>query len=147
MLKKLTSLALVAGLGAGVAGCESHTGSGALLGTAAGAGLGAIIGNNSGGHTGEGALIGAGVGALRGALVGSEMDKQELRRANEAARYERGSRYYEERDDYSHGPPPPRYERSYGYERRYEPGGYYEYYRDDCSYPQREVYFEAEYYD
>ena len=67
-------LAAVAGLLAGVAGCESHAGNGALLGGGAGAGLGAIIGHNSHGRTAEGALIGGAVGALAGGLIGNERD-------------------------------------------------------------------------
>jgi len=41
----------------------------------AGAGLGAIIGNQSG-HTAEGAAIGAAVGALGGALAGKEVESR-----------------------------------------------------------------------
>jgi uncharacterized protein YcfJ len=55
--------------------CESKAGTGALVGGAAGAGIGAIIGHNSHGRTGSGALIGGAVGALGGALIGNEMDK------------------------------------------------------------------------
>jgi len=44
-------------------GCETKAGTGALVGGAAGAGVGAIIGNNSHGRTGSGALIGGAVGA------------------------------------------------------------------------------------
>ncbi len=47
---------------------------GALIGSAAGAGLGAIIGHQSG-HTGQGAAIGAGAGGLGGYVIGNEMDK------------------------------------------------------------------------
>src|SRR6478672_8862031 len=56
-------------------GCETKAGTGALVGGAAGAGIGAIIGHNSHGRTGSGALIGGAVGALGGALIGNEMDK------------------------------------------------------------------------
>src|SRR5690348_5394624 len=74
--------ALVAGVAcgtllAGVAGCESNAGTGALVGGAAGAGIGAIIGHNSHGRTGSGALIGGAAGAIGGALIGNEMDKKE----------------------------------------------------------------------
>ncbi len=44
---------------------------GAWTGGALGAGLGAIIGNQSG-DAGEGALIGAGIGALTGALIADD---------------------------------------------------------------------------
>jgi hypothetical protein len=96
MLKQgILIVALAVGvIGTGV-GCESHAGNGALIGGAAGAGIGAIIGNNSKGRTGEGALIGAGVGALGGALVGNEMDKKEAR---ERDGYDRESRYDRGRD-------------------------------------------------
>jgi len=53
-------------------GCETtfnETQSGALGGSAIGAGLGAIIGNQTG-HAGAGTAIGAGAGALAGGLIG-----------------------------------------------------------------------------
>ena len=55
-----------------VTGCASATPGqqGALMGSAAGAGLGAIIGHQVGRHTAEGALIGAAAGGLGGALLG-----------------------------------------------------------------------------
>jgi hypothetical protein len=65
------------------AGCESmgtaaqsKTVQGAALGTAVGAGTGAIVGNQTG-HAGEGAAVGAGVGALGGGLIGRGMQEQE----------------------------------------------------------------------
>ena len=94
-------------LGAGI-GCESHAGTGALLGGAAGAGIGAIIGHNSHGRTAEGALIGGAVGAIGGGLIGNEADKED--------------RYHRDRAAYEHG-----YQ-----EGRHEGGGHYEreeYYR------------------
>ncbi len=51
-----------------IAGC-TMTQKGAGLGTALGAGAGAIIGHQSG-HTAEGALIGGAAGAAGGALIG-----------------------------------------------------------------------------
>src|SRR6266550_8458600 len=83
--------------GLGMMGCESNTGNGALIGGAAGAGLGAIIGHNSHGHTAGGAAIGGAAGAIGGALIGNEMDKKEAR---ERDRYDddRPTRRY--RDDY-----------------------------------------------
>jgi hypothetical protein len=77
MRKALLSVVASGTLLAGVAGCESNAGTGALVGGAAGAGIGAIIGHNSHGRTGSGALIGGAVGALGGALVGNEMDKKD----------------------------------------------------------------------
>ena len=49
---------------------------GAAVGAAGGAGLGAIIGHQSG-ETGTGALIGAGAGALVGALAGDAIENKE----------------------------------------------------------------------
>jgi uncharacterized protein YcfJ len=61
------------------AGCNTTpTQDGALLGGALGAGLGAIVGNQSG-HGGEGALIGAGAGALIGAIAGDQVEQQQRR--------------------------------------------------------------------
>ena len=54
------------------------------LGTLAGAGLGAIIGHQSG-HTAEGAAIGAGAGALGGYVIGNEKDRAQTQsQINEA---------------------------------------------------------------
>jgi len=47
----------------------------AAVGAAGGAGVGAIIGHQSG-KTGEGALIGAGAGALAGALIGDALGQK-----------------------------------------------------------------------
>ena len=58
-----------------VGGCESDAGKGAGIGGLAGAGVGAIIGHQSG-HTTEGALIGGGVGAGGGYIIGNERDKK-----------------------------------------------------------------------
>jgi len=54
--------------------CATKTGSGALIGTGAGAALGAIIGKIAG-NTAVGAAIGGAVGAGTGALIGKHMDK------------------------------------------------------------------------
>ncbi|HEY7373871.1 MAG TPA: OmpA family protein [Polyangia bacterium] len=64
---------------AGVGGCATNTGKGALIGGGAGAGVGAGIGALAGGGKGAlvGGAIGAGVGAGAGALIGNYMDKQE----------------------------------------------------------------------
>ncbi len=56
-------------------GCANDAQTGLLMGTAAGAGIGAIAGHNMGGRTAEGAAIGAGVGALGGYIIGNESDK------------------------------------------------------------------------
>ncbi|MBK7811573.1 MAG: OmpA family protein [Saprospiraceae bacterium] len=58
-------------------GCApfNKTKKGAIIGTAAGAGMGAVIGKASG-NTALGAIIGAAVGGSAGALIGNKMDKQ-----------------------------------------------------------------------
>jgi len=70
-------LAMVVVCLAGIAaGCNTTpTQDGAIIGGAAGAGAGAIIGHQSG-KAGEGALIGAGVGGLGGALIGDQVDEK-----------------------------------------------------------------------
>ena len=79
-------------------GCETKAGTGALVGGAAGAGIGAIIGHNSHGRTGSGALIGGAVGALGGALIGNEMDKSDKKKEDE-------DRYRDRDRGYSYAPP------------------------------------------
>lgn len=80
MIKKTITASAIAALMAGCAGGPygggpqfGKTGTGALIGAASGAGLGAIIAKDKG----KGALIGAGVGGLLGAGVGAYMDRQE----------------------------------------------------------------------
>ena len=66
-------------------GCEtmqSKTAQGALLGSALGAGSGAIIGNQSD-HAGAGTAIGAGIGAIGGALIGHAMESNEQKAATQ----------------------------------------------------------------
>ncbi|MFZ4862287.1 OmpA family protein [Sphingobacterium sp. Mn56C] len=53
----------------------SNTTKGATIGTAAGAGLGALIGGKAG-NTAIGALAGAVIGGAAGTLIGKKMDKQ-----------------------------------------------------------------------
>jgi uncharacterized protein YcfJ len=74
---------------------QFNAGNGALIGGAAGAGLGAIVGHNSHGRTGAGALIGAAGGAIAGGLIGGQMDKNE--REDREAR-ERADRTYTDRE-------------------------------------------------
>lgn len=66
-----------------VCSCATKTGTGALIGTGAGAALGAIIGKIAG-NTAVGAAIGGAVGAGTGAIIGKHMDKV----AAEAAKIE-----------------------------------------------------------
>ncbi len=82
--KKISLAALTVILIAGLNSCEAtknanNAQKGAVIGTAGGAILGAIIGNNTGkkGSGGElGAVIGGVVGGTTGVLIGNKMDKQ-----------------------------------------------------------------------
>ena len=69
----LTGFAVLALL---VAGCTT-TQKGAVIGTAIGAGAGAVIGHQSG-HRTEGAVIGGAAGALGGAAVGHQIDYKKV---------------------------------------------------------------------
>ena len=70
----MKKLGLVLFVAVALAGCTG-TQKGASIGGLAGAGLGAIIGYQSG-HMAEGALIGGAVGAGGGALAGNTMDEK-----------------------------------------------------------------------
>jgi len=74
LLMTLTVMAVSLGL-VWTGGCESDAGKGAAIGGLGGAGLGAIIGHQSG-HTAEGALLGGAVGGGAGYIIGSERDKK-----------------------------------------------------------------------
>src|ERR1035438_1190981 len=79
------SLAAVA-IGFVLAGCETpsgrpdNTATGALVGGATGAGIGAVVGGR---NAGAGALIGGAIGALTGAIVGNNIDQQQRERVRE----------------------------------------------------------------
>jgi uncharacterized protein YcfJ len=73
MLAAILTLTLIS------AGCQNNAQTGALVGGAAGAGLGGLIGSFSHARAGEGALIGGAVGALGGYIVGNEADKNQQR--------------------------------------------------------------------
>jgi len=83
-LKKISLAALTLVFVAGICSCEAtknanNAQKGAVIGTAGGAILGAIIGNNTGkkGNGGElGAVIGGVAGGTAGVLIGNKMDKQ-----------------------------------------------------------------------
>jgi uncharacterized protein YcfJ len=78
MTKSLTILLMAAAVSLGLmftVGCESEAQKGAGIGGLAGAGIGAIVGHQSG-HTAEGALIGGAVGAGGGYMLGNEGDKK-----------------------------------------------------------------------
>ncbi len=64
-------------------GCETDAQNTALLGTAAGAGIGALAGGDT-----EGALIGAAVGGGAGYVIGNESDKKKMRDEMQAVRAE-----------------------------------------------------------
>lgn len=78
MFKTIITLLLTITVGLGtlvMSGCESDAQTGALIGTAAGAGIGQAIGHNT-----TGTLIGAGVGAAGGYLLGNESDKNKAKK-------------------------------------------------------------------
>jgi hypothetical protein len=86
MKRQILTVVLVVAVGLGaimVSGCETKAQTGALLGTAVGAGAGQLIGRNT-----AGTLIGAGVGAGAGYMLGNEQDKARQRRETEAIRSE-----------------------------------------------------------
>ena len=65
------------------AGCESDAQTGALLGTAAGAGVGQLAGGDT-----ESTLIGAAVGGGAGYILGSEQDKKKTKAEIDSLRQE-----------------------------------------------------------
>ena len=86
MVKNFVTILLVVGVGLGLAfvcGCESDAQTGALIGTAAGAGIGQAIGGNTGST-----LIGAGVGGGAGYMIGNESDKKKTKAEMESLRQE-----------------------------------------------------------
>jgi uncharacterized protein YcfJ len=86
MKKSLLIVLVAAAVSVGLlfaTGCESNAQTGALIGTAAGAGVGQAIGRNT-----SSTLIGAGVGAAGGYMIGNEMDKQKTKSEMENLRQE-----------------------------------------------------------
>ncbi len=86
MLKQIGTMAVVVAIAAGmisVAGCSSDAGNTALLGTAIGAGVGALAGGGT-----EGVLIGAAIGGGAGYAVGNESDKRKTRQEIASVRAE-----------------------------------------------------------
>jgi len=77
MKKGITGLviALVAAILTGGCASMNKTQKGAVVGTAAGGAMGAVIGKAAG-NTAMGAIIGAAVGGASGAIIGRQMDKQ-----------------------------------------------------------------------
>ncbi len=86
MIKSLITILMVVAVSLGltlVAGCESDAQTGALLGTAAGAGVGALAGGST-----EGTLVGAAVGGGVGYILGNEQDKKKTRAEMDSLRHE-----------------------------------------------------------
>jgi uncharacterized protein YcfJ len=86
MVKGFVAILMVVVVSVGlvfVSGCESDAQTGALIGTAAGAGVGQAIGRNT-----ESTLIGAGVGAGAGYMIGNEQDKKKTKAEMESLRQE-----------------------------------------------------------
>lgn len=74
MAKGLIIILIVAAVSLGLlcaAGCENRAHTGALIGTAVGAGAGQAIGRDTGST-----LIGGAIGAGAGYIIGSETDKK-----------------------------------------------------------------------
>ncbi len=86
MSKGFVTILMVAAVSLGLtfaAGCESDAQTGALLGTAAGAGIGALAGGDT-----EGTLIGAAVGGGVGYMLGGEQDKKKTQAEIDSLRQE-----------------------------------------------------------
>lgn len=81
LFKTLLLPVLAIGVIAGSCSTQSKTAKGAVIGTAGGAVVGAVIGKATG-NTARGAIIGAVLGGAGGAIIGRKMDKQaeEMRR-------------------------------------------------------------------
>ena len=71
-----------------LAGCQTNTETGALLGAGAGAAVGNLLGAAVGGSNSRtiGTLVGAGAGALIGGQIGSMLDERDREKAAEASR-------------------------------------------------------------
>lgn len=69
MSHRIATMALLLGLGCGLAGCGERPGERALSGGLIGAGGGAAISALAGGNPATGALVGGGVGAIGGAVT------------------------------------------------------------------------------
>ena len=85
-MRQFVTLGLTLVLACGIAfttGCESDAGNTALLGTAIGAGVGALAGGDT-----EGALIGGAIGGGAGYMIGNESDKKQTQSEINAVRAE-----------------------------------------------------------
>ncbi len=77
-MKTVRQFALILSLfGVLATGCKSlnRTQKGAIIGTAGGGAIGAVVGRALG-NTAMGAIVGAAVGGATGAIIGRKMDKQ-----------------------------------------------------------------------
>jgi hypothetical protein len=86
MSKSLMTILVAAVVSFGLAffvGCESDAQTGAALGTAAGAGIGALAGGDT-----ESTLIGAAVGGGAGYMIGGESDKKKAAADRDSIRQE-----------------------------------------------------------
>ena len=94
MLKRIQLVLVMVVLIGGmfVAGCESEAGKGAGIGSLAGAGIGAIVGHQSG-RTAQGALIGGAVGGGTGYMIGAEKDRKKTGDQTQAAIQEANTFY------------------------------------------------------
>jgi hypothetical protein len=70
-MRTFIALTLTTAAAAGLAGCDTHAGTDALIGGGAGAASGALIAGP------VGAGVGGAIGATTGALIGNEQDKQD----------------------------------------------------------------------
>jgi len=84
-MKRVAMLALTLSIGLTVmiAGCDSDAGNTALIGTAVGAGVGALAGGDA-----EGALIGGAIGGGAGYVIGNESDKKKTQQEIASVRAE-----------------------------------------------------------
>ncbi len=86
MVNKIFTILLVAAVSISLVflvGCESDAQTGALIGTAVGAGAGQLIGGDT-----KSTLIGAGIGAAGGYMLGNEGDKKKTKAEMESIRQE-----------------------------------------------------------
>ena len=89
MVKMVSTIVVVAALAVGslfVAGCESEAQNSALIGSAIGAGVGALAGGDT-----EGALIGAAIGGGVGYMAGNESEKKQTQQDIAAVRAEQNT--------------------------------------------------------
>ena len=89
MIKQVMTWAAAATLGLIVltsTGCQNDAQTTALLGAAAGAGIGALAGGDA-----EAALTGAAIGGGAGYIIGNESDKQRTRQQIESVRAEQNT--------------------------------------------------------